>query len=234
MSEMMNRRNFLKALGVGSAALSTGCLSPSGTASAAGAQGERPNIILCMTDDQGWGDVSYNGLTQVRTAALDTMAAEGMRFNRFYAGHPSCSPTRASVMTGRHPNRMGCFWPGMKLRTQEVTIAQAVKRAGYTTGHFGKWHLNGVPGAGKPIEASDVAGPVPPPAILPALNTAGQASSGTRRPHVSHVSYHKHGNTSLELRVCPRDSVLALRHPNSFFLVTLLPPLNKQTALFSQ
>ena len=97
----------------------------------------RPNIILCMTDDQGWGDVSYNGLTKIQTPNMDAMAAAGLRFNRFYA-QQTCSPTRASVMTGRHPNRMGVFWPGMPLRKNETTIAQLVKQAGYTTGHFGK------------------------------------------------------------------------------------------------
>jgi arylsulfatase A-like enzyme len=107
-----------------------------------------------MTDDQGWGDVSYNGLKQIQTPTLDAMAAAGLRFNRFYA-QQSCSPSRASVMTGRHPNRMGVFWPGMPLRRQEVTIAQAAKTAGYVTGHFGKWHLNGVAGPGKVIPDSD-------------------------------------------------------------------------------
>jgi len=123
-------------------------------------QSPRPNIILCMTDDQGWGDVSYNGLRQIKTPVLDTMAASGLRFDRFYA-QQSCSPTRASVMTGRHPNRMGVFWPGMPLRRQEITIAQAAKTAGYVAGHFGKWHLNGVAGPGKPIAASDRLGPGP-------------------------------------------------------------------------
>jgi len=153
-----SRKEFLRALGVGAAALSAGGLRAL-AASAADAPGERPNIILAMTDDQGWGDVSYNGLKQIETPALDAMAREGVRFNRFYAAHPSCSPTRASVMTGRHPNRMGCFWPGMPLRIQEMTIAQAVRRAGYATGHFGKWHLNGVAGFGKPIAATDPHGP---------------------------------------------------------------------------
>jgi arylsulfatase A-like enzyme len=78
-----------------------------------------------MTDDQGWGDVSYNGLKQIQTPALDAMAASGIRFNRFYAAHPSCSPTRASVMTGRHPYRSEVYWPGMPLRLEEMTIAQA-------------------------------------------------------------------------------------------------------------
>jgi arylsulfatase A-like enzyme len=114
------------------------------------------NIILCMTDDQGWGDVGYNGLTKIETPNLDAMAAAGARFNRFYAAHPSCSPTRASVMTGRHPYRAGVTWPGMPLRTQEFTIAQAVRRVGYTTGHFGKWHLSGgKPGRGRALPVDD-------------------------------------------------------------------------------
>jgi arylsulfatase A-like enzyme len=108
-----------------------------------------------MTDDQGWGDVSYNGLKKIQTPNLDAMAGAGLRFDRFYSAHPSCSPTRASVMTGRHPYRMNCLWPGMPLRKGEITIAQAVKTAGYSTGHFGKWHLNGVAGPGKVIAESD-------------------------------------------------------------------------------
>ena len=118
----------------------------------------KPNIILCMSDDQGWGDVSYNGLKQIQTPNLDAMAAAGLRFNRFYA-QQSCSPARASVMTGRHPNRMGVFWPGMPLRKQEITVAQAAKHAGYVTGHFGKWHLNGVAGPGKVMPDSDPLSP---------------------------------------------------------------------------
>lgn len=116
----------------------------------------RPNIILCMSDDQGWGDTSYNGLKKIQTPNLDAMAAASLRFDRFYAAHPSCSPTRASVMTGRHPNRSGVFWPGMPLRLQEMTIAQAVKTVGYRTGHFGKWHLSGgASGMGRAMPASD-------------------------------------------------------------------------------
>lgn len=118
----------------------------------------RPNIILCMADDQGWGDVGYNGLSRNVTPALDAMAAASLRFNRFYA-QQACSPTRAAVMTGRHPNRMGCHWPGMPLRKQEYTVAQAAKTAGYVTGHFGKWHLNGVAGFGKQIPDTDPLSP---------------------------------------------------------------------------
>ena len=133
-----------------------GTASPAADAPAGAAP--RPNVILCMTDDQGWGDVSYNGLKQIRTPTLDAMAASGLRFDRFYA-QQSCSPSRASVMTGRHPNRMGVFWPGMPLRRQEVTLAQAMKAGGYTTGHFGKWHLNGVAGPGKVMPDSDPLSP---------------------------------------------------------------------------
>lgn len=117
---------------------------------------KKPNIILCMTDDQGWGDVSYNGLKAIQTPNLDAMAANGLRFDRFYAAHPSCSPTRASVMTGRHPYRSGVFWPGMPLRRQEMTLTQAVKKAGYVSAHFGKWHLSGgASGMGRALPASD-------------------------------------------------------------------------------
>lgn len=104
----------------------------------------RPNIILCMADDQGWGDVGYNGHPVLKTPNLDAMAAANLRFDRFYAAAPVCSPTRGSVMTGRTPNRFACFKWGHTLRPQEITIAEALKAAGYVTGHFGKWHLGSV------------------------------------------------------------------------------------------
>lgn len=102
---------------------------------------ERPNIILCMADDQGYGDVGYYGASPVKTPVLDEMARTGLRFDRFYAAAPVCSPTRASVLTGRHPNRLACFTWGHPLRPQETTIAEALHQAGYVCGHFGKWHL---------------------------------------------------------------------------------------------
>jgi len=97
-----------------------------------------------MADDQGWGDMAYNGHPVLKTPHFDAMAADGLRFDRFYAAAPVCSPTRGSVMTGRHPNRFGCFKWGHTLRPQEITIAEALKTAGYVTGHFGKWHLGPV------------------------------------------------------------------------------------------
>lgn len=104
----------------------------------------KPNIILVMADDQGWGDMGYNGHPELITPNFDLAAASGIRFDRFYAAAPVCSPTRASVLTGRHPNRMGVFKWGNTLRPQEITIAEALKANGYATGHFGKWHLGSV------------------------------------------------------------------------------------------
>lgn len=100
-----------------------------------------PHIILAMADDQGYGDVGYYGHPVLKTPVLDEMAARGLRLDRFYAAHPVCSPTRGSVMTGRHPNRFACFSWGHSLRPEELTIAEALRTAGYATGHFGKWHL---------------------------------------------------------------------------------------------
>ncbi len=135
----MQRRSFLKGIAAG-----TGLVALNWDAALAGPPEDKPNIILCMADDQGWGDMAYNGHKTLKTPHFDAMAKEAMRFDRFYAAAPVCSPTRGSVLTGRHPNRFGCFSWGHSLRPQEVTIAEALKKAGYQTGHFGKWHLGSV------------------------------------------------------------------------------------------
>ena len=70
---------------------------------------DKPNIILCMTDDQGWYETGYNGHPELKTPNLDAMAAAGLRFDRFYAAFPLCSPTRASCLTGRYPARYRCM-----------------------------------------------------------------------------------------------------------------------------
>jgi arylsulfatase A-like enzyme len=93
------------------------------TAGFAAAADTQPNIVLLMGDDHGWEETGYNGHPHVKTPVLDEIAATGLRFDRFYAAHPSCSPTRASFLTGRHPNRMGTFAPGWSLRPEEITIA---------------------------------------------------------------------------------------------------------------
>ena len=135
----MDRRDVLKVAGAGSCLAAASCVS----AAAAPVAG-KPNVVLCMADDQGWGDMAYNGHPVLKTPNFDALAAAGLRFDRFYAAAPVCSPTRGSVMTGRHPNRFGCFKWGHTLRPQEVTVAEALKKAGYVTGHFGKWHLGSV------------------------------------------------------------------------------------------
>lgn len=128
-----------------------------GSHSAAAA--ERPNIVFVMADDMGWGQTGYRDHPVLKTPNLDAMAANGLRFERFYAGCPVCSPTRASVLTGRSPDRTGVLTHGYALRLQEKTIAQALKGAGYVTGHFGKWHLNGFRGPGAPILRDDPRSP---------------------------------------------------------------------------
>lgn len=102
----------------------------------------RPNIILMMADDLGWGDTGYNGNKIIQTPHLDQMAAEGIRMNRFYAASAVCSPTRASVLTGRNPYRTGIFTANQGiLRPEEITLSEILNEEGYATGHFGKWHL---------------------------------------------------------------------------------------------
>lgn len=109
---------------------------------------ERPNIILLLADDLGYGDLSSFGSPAVRTPNLDRLSVEGMRFSNFYSGSAVCSPTRASVMTGRYPLRFNITkhfndvdgW----LPEEATTVAELLKGAGYTTVHAGKWHLGGL------------------------------------------------------------------------------------------
>ncbi|MEM0895782.1 MAG: sulfatase-like hydrolase/transferase [Verrucomicrobiota bacterium] len=100
-----------------------------------------PNIILLMSDDQGWSETGYNGHPYVKTPVLDEMARGGVRFNSFYAASPVCTPTRASVITGRNSNRCGALTYSYSLRPEEISIAHLVRKKGYVTSLFGKWHL---------------------------------------------------------------------------------------------
>lgn len=110
---------------------------------------ERPNFVLVLTDDQGWGEAGFRGHPWLRTPELDAMAAAGMELTRFYAAAPVCSPTRASLLTGRHPLRSRVATWGHELPPEELTVAELLGDAGYRTGHFGKWHLGSVR-AGEP------------------------------------------------------------------------------------
>jgi len=113
---------------------------------------DRPNIVLLMGDDHGWEETGYNGHPHLHTPVLDEMAASGLRLDHFYAAHPTCSPTRGSVLTGRHPNRYGTFTPNYSIRPGEVTVAHLLAEAGYATAHFGKWHVG-------PVKASSPTNP---------------------------------------------------------------------------
>ena len=105
---------------------------------------EKPNVILLMADDLGYGDLAVYGNPTIRTPHLDDMAKSGIRFTRFYSAGPVCSPTRGSCLTGRHPYRYGIKWAGrFALPNEEITIAEYLKANGYATGHFGKWHVGG-------------------------------------------------------------------------------------------
>ncbi|MGV3588381.1 MAG: arylsulfatase [Adhaeribacter sp.] len=103
---------------------------------------KRPNVIVILTDDQGWGDLSINGNKNLQTPNIDLLAKRGARFNNFYVS-PVCSPTRAELLTGRYHPRAGVYGTsegGERMNLGEVTIAEVFKKAGYATAAFGKWH----------------------------------------------------------------------------------------------
>ena len=103
---------------------------------------QKPNIILIMTDDQGWFDAGFNGNARIKTPWIDLLASEGVVFDRFYSASAVCSPTRASFLTGRNPLRMNIPYANSgHLPDEEITIPEILKKEGYFTAHFGKWHL---------------------------------------------------------------------------------------------
>ena len=115
----------------------------------AGAKAKRPNFILVLADDLGYGDLACYGHKVIKTPNLDAFAKKGLRLTSCYASHANCSPSRAGLMTGRTPTRIGITnWipmlSPMHLRDSEITIAKLLQQAGYVTCHVGKWHLNGM------------------------------------------------------------------------------------------
>ena len=105
-------------------------------------EANKPNILFILTDDQGWGDLSSNGNSNLSTPNIDKLAAEGAVFDRFYVS-PVCSPTRAEILTGRYHVRSGVYATsagGERMDLDETTIAQVFQRAGYRTAAYGKWH----------------------------------------------------------------------------------------------
>lgn len=133
---MTSRRDFLKIFGGSlTASLLAGGLHCRHSA-------RRPNVVLIITDDQGWGDLHIHGNPQIDTPVLDKLSTESVRFERFFVS-PVCAPTRASLLTGRDHLRTGTVWVTHRLetmRSNEVTLAEVLKQAGYATGCFGKWH----------------------------------------------------------------------------------------------
>ncbi len=111
-------------------------------ASVASAADQPPNVLIVITDDQGWGDLSLHGNANIRTPRIDALAEAGARFDRFYVS-PVCAPTRASLLTGRYHPRTGVTGVSRgqeRMNLDEVTFADLFKAAGYATGGFGKWH----------------------------------------------------------------------------------------------
>lgn len=160
-----SRRDFAKGLGVGAAGALLSSFAPRTK--------KKPNVVFILADDLGWHDTSLYGSRYYETPNVNALAERGMRFDQAYAAAPICSPTRASIMTGLYPARLGittpsCHLPQVileqsvaprarpdlkalqcnsvtRLKQEYFTLAEALKEGGYTTGHFGKWHLGREP-----------------------------------------------------------------------------------------
>lgn len=108
----------------------------------------RPNVVIFLADDLGFGDLGCYGHPRIQTPNLDAFARQGVRLTQCYAASAVCSPSRSAILTGRTPHRNGVFtWIAenseVHLRTSEVALPRLLRDAGYTTAHVGKWHLNG-------------------------------------------------------------------------------------------
>ena len=148
----MKRRAFIDTLGKGTAAafLVRGDLWHIAQAAETAAPGHKPNIVLILADDLGYAGLGVQGCTDIPTPAVDSIARNGVRFTHGYVSAPLCSPTRAGLMTGRYQQRFGHETnpgpinqadPEFGLSLDEPTIAERLKKLGYVTGMFGKWHL---------------------------------------------------------------------------------------------
>ncbi len=142
MSKTIKRRKFIKLIGAGTAILQFQSFNHNRNRNSS----EQPNIILLFADDLGYGDLSCYGHPTIRTKNLDRMAEEGIRLTSFYSAAPSCTPSRAALLTGRYPVRSGLpyvLMPESKngIPHSEITLAEALKKTGYKTMAIGKWHL---------------------------------------------------------------------------------------------
>jgi len=144
-----SRRSFLKVVGAASLAFPA-CLSVYKKGFAGEPLGERPNFVIIFADDQGYQDVGCFNAPLIETPNLDRMAGEGVKFTDFYSAAPSCTPSRAALMTGCYPQRVSLpnvIGPNapIGINSDEVTIAELLKAQGYATACYGKWHLGDHP-----------------------------------------------------------------------------------------
>jgi arylsulfatase A len=163
----MKRRDFLKAAGFGAVTLALSCQKDT-VQTATSAEGKKkPNIVYILADDLGYAEVGCYGQKKIRTPNIDKLASEGMRFTQHYSGNPVCAPSRCTLMTGLHTGHtqvrgnkqvggtegwelgstIGGQWP---IKADTVTVAKILKKAGYTTGAFGKWGLGRAGTTGDP------------------------------------------------------------------------------------
>jgi arylsulfatase A-like enzyme len=140
----LTRRNFLGAAAAAGASPFLPAQTP-----------PRPNILLILADDLGYGNLGCYGATEIKTPNLDRMAAEGMRFSQAYAGSTVCAPSRCCLMTGYHTGHArtrGNRYPDLPLRSKDITVTEILKNAGYRTGLFGKWSLGQLGSTGYPTK----------------------------------------------------------------------------------
>lgn len=146
MQDAMPRRSFLRNAAAAGAALPFAGCATTRTASRGDSPERPPNVVIVFTDDQGYADVGAFGAKGFETPCLDRMASQGMRFTDFYVAQPVCGASRAALLTGCYPNRVGIYGaPGPNSRIgihdREMTIAEMLKQKDYATAIFGKWHL---------------------------------------------------------------------------------------------
>jgi len=163
----VKRRDFLKAAGFGATALALSCHTNAIQTTTSAERRKKPNIVYILADDLGYAEVGCYGQKKIKTPNIDQLTAEGMRFTQHYSGNPVCAPSRCALMTGLHTGHtqvrgnkqmggkegwvlgstIGGQWP---IKADTVTIAKILKKAGYTTGAFGKWGLGRAGTTGDP------------------------------------------------------------------------------------